>query len=213
MSSSHHHYTGAVRVSYDARGIYLLACPTGTIFQSFVEVLKALPYGLTYNIDCDRVTLYTKNLHPKFNDPALGLRMMFHEFFRGEIRFFDDCGRRICAYHVQGNLARVRSLQSVTHYGRRPRHDYPRYRPETFRKAPVAYTGGGGGGYGFVGLAVTQELKANHHLRLDDEYEEFQVTARMRNLPDMHLWDYPQRSDWNDRSWKRHRRQQWKEQR
>lgn len=212
MSSKHHHYTGAVRVSYDARGIYQLACPTGTVFASFFEAQKTLPYGLEFDLERDRITLHTKNLNPKVDDPAFERQMMFHKYFSGEIRFFDDCGRRISAYHVQENILRVRRALPISYCGRRPRHDYPRYRPETFRKAPVAYTGyGGGGSYGFVGEAVTQEIKANQNLRLDEEFGEFKVTGRMRKLPDMNLWDYKRRNDWRHRSWKRHRGTQWKD--
>lgn len=80
-----------------------------------------------------------------------------------------------------------------------------------FRKGPVPYTRCRRGGYGYFRYPGTiQEIKRNR-FDLQDEYvKEYKIKIRRRrsNIPT--AWDDITRSEYNNRSWKRHRKHQWK---
>ena len=79
-----------------------------------------------------------------------------------------------------------------------------------FRQTPVPHVHGWRGGGGFLRYPKTTQEK-----RWADAWKDQGVKARARrnrrNLPD--AWDDICRSDCSHRSWKRHRRYQWKEKR
>jgi hypothetical protein len=239
MSKGHHHYKRAVSISYDARGVYMLKCPTGTWFPSFEAVFGEFyryshhegtgysrwGFGCTrmsngdYDFDLvrDRVMLRTRNLHPSLADPAFRARSL-HGVFADEIVFRDDCGRRISAYHVLANLSRICDESEVerpkvrVHRGRQY---YERYRDADFRKAPVGCTGRRRRyNWDRSRPAVTREIAENEFLAYDEDMEDLDIKIRSnrcsRKLAEHRNWDYPRRSDWRDRNWKRHRDHQWK---
>lgn len=240
MSKGHHNYKGAVSISYDAHGVYLLKCPTGTLFSSFEELFKEFDYHFAvregefcywgrrsssqkshgayqFDLDRDRILLKARNLHPKMKDPNGRVRLLCDEFC-GEIVFRDDCGRKISAYHVRENFIRVRLEMDAS----RPRYYSWRgivrnreYREDQFRKDPVPCTGKRRRyKWDNTRPPVFREIAGNAFVALDEDCLDHDVRVRVgrsRRRLESHLkWDYSMRDDWRDRSWKRHRENQWK---
>lgn len=90
---------------------------------------------------------------------------------------------------------------------------YPYNKPYSFRDGPVYGVHCMRGGWGYHRhLRTTQERRENSFIKHDVDAKEYGVKARGRrcghNLPDS--WDDYGRSDWGHRSWKRHRKHQWK---
>jgi hypothetical protein len=137
------------------------------------------------------------------------------ERFHGEIRFFDVCGFRISSRDVEANLKRCRDERASRKPARR--HDRARrwkWDAGTFRRGPVPLTGYGRGGNAFVGPAIFREQKDSDFLRFDEDCLEHGVRPRgwrRAYLPAHLWWDNWSREQWRDRSWKRHRRNQWKD--
>lgn len=240
MSRGHFNYQGAVSITYDARGAYLLNHPTGTVFPSFEAAFKGLGYVFTfhkgahyrrwplhlgfmsngdYDFDMDRnqVMLRAANLHPKMKDPDRRKRP-FYDFFYGEVVFRDDCGRKISAYHVLENFARIRrqidaareryrTWRGVVHFND--------YRESDYRIRPVPGTGKRKRyNWDSVRPPVSREIADNAALAFDEDCVEYGIrfrhSRRSRMLEEHLSWDYSMRSDWRIRNWKRHRSHQWK---
>jgi hypothetical protein len=211
MSKGHANYSDEVRISYDALGVYVLKFPSGTRFKSFREMLGA--FDLSFDHDKDRVWLSERNLEPKRCTFSDGLPFVRHERFHGEIRFFDVCSLRISSRDVEANLARFRKESAA---GREP--VFPRrwrWDSATFRRGPVPHTGyRGGRGGSFKGPAIFRELKDMDFMRFDVDCLEHGLRPRgwrQSYLPDDLWWDNWYRDQGEDRTWKRHRRRQWKE--
>jgi len=90
---------------------------------------------------------------------------------------------------------------------------YPYNRPYTFRDGPVYGVRCIRGGWGYHRrLSTTQERRENSFIKHDVDAKKHGVKARGRrcghNLPNN--WDDLGRSDYGHRSWKRHRKHQWK---
>ena len=75
--------------------------------------------------------------------------------------------------------------------------------PFEYRHDPVPYTGGGYNYNYFRRMRTTQELR---YLCDEDHYK--YSRKRRKNLPNS--WDDLYRKDYDDKSWKRHRRTQYK---
>ncbi|NTF17896.1 hypothetical protein G6L37_05735 [Agrobacterium rubi] len=238
MSQGHHHYKGAVRVSYETNGVYLLKHPTGTIFPSFEDVIEKFGYLFTFhegshyrrwprhlgfmsNGDYDfdiagnAVMLRAKNLK---KPDTCGRPRLLCDYFYGEIVFRDDCGRKISAYHVLENFSRVRrqiDASRSTHRTWRGIVHFDDYREQDFRKRPVPCTGKRKRYNWDSGRPpVSREIADNASLAFDEDCVEhgirFRGSRRTRMLEEHLSWDYSMRSDWRIRNWKRHRGHQWK---
>lgn len=90
---------------------------------------------------------------------------------------------------------------------------YPYHRSYVFRDGPVGGIHCMRGGWGYHRrLRTTQEHRENSFIKHDVDAKEYGVKARGRrsghNLPNS--WDDYGRSDWSHRTWKRHRKHQWK---
>lgn len=226
MSTGHANYTGEVRVSYDAEGVYVLKYPSGTRFRNFGAMLDAFvfhfgwrgPYGeFAFDLEHDRVWLTARNTRQTVREYPDGRKFVFHERFRGEIRFFDVCGLRISAKDVEANLLRCRGEweESRAHGERDTLSRRWCWNQETFRRGPVPLTGSHGGwGGAFKGPSIFREQKETDFMRFDEDCREYGVRPRawrVSHLPDGLWWDNWSREQWRDRSWKRHRRHQWKD--
>lgn len=240
MSRGHHHYKGAVSITYEARGVYMLKHPTGTVFSSFEAVLKEFGYLFTfhegahyrrgssgsgfmsngdYHFDLARnmVMLRGRNLHPLMKVPDSRVRLLCDHFY-GEIVFRDDCGRKIGAYHVRENLSRIRrqiDASRVNHRVWRGVVHFDDYRAEDFRQRPVPRTGKRKRYNWDSGRPpVSREIADNAALAFDEDCIEYGIRirgSRRTRMLEEHLgWDYSMRSDWRIRNWKRHRDHQWK---
>lgn len=237
MSKGHHNYQGAVSISYEARGVYLLKCPTGAIFPSFEAVLDKFGYHFSfyegahrrgwssgfmsngdYHFDMDRnmVMLRASNLHPKVKDPESRVRALCATFY-GEIAFRDDCGRKISAYHVFANFSRIHRERILKPSRRiwRGKVFFDDYRGEDFRKGAVPRTGKRRRyNWDRERPPVSREIADNAFVAHDEDCAEFGIrfraNRRTRGLEDHLRWDYSQRTDWRIRNWKRHREHQWK---
>lgn len=239
MSQRHHHYKGAVSISYEARGVYLLKSPTGTIFPSFEAVLDGFGYRFSFyegahyrnwphrsgfmsngdyhfDLDNNMVTLRAKNLDPRIKDPS-GWRSL-RDFFYGEVVFRDDCGRKISAYHVLENFSRIHREEiskRTGHFTWRGRVHFDRYREEDYRNGPVPRTGKRRRyNWDRERPPVSREIAENEFLAYDEDCVEhgirIRANRRTRGLEEHIRWDYSQRLDWRNRNWKRHRGHQWK---
>jgi hypothetical protein len=212
MSKGHASYSDEVRVSYDALGVYVLKHPPGTRFRSFREVFAA--FDLSFDDRRERISFSEKNLKPSTVLLSDGRSFVRHQHFHGEIRFFDVCGLHISFRDVAANLARCRRERSMERkadvFSRRWRWD-----PATFRRGPVPMTGyRGGRGGGFKGPAVFREQSDMDFMRFDEDCLERGLRPRgwrRAYLPDDLWWDNWHRDQGEDRSWKRHRRRQWKD--
>jgi hypothetical protein len=240
MSKGHHHYKGAVSISYEARGVYLLKCPTGSVFPSFEAVLDGFGYRFSfhegahcrrwphspgfmsnsdYHFDLDRnmVSLRAPNLDPRMKDSNGRIRLLCDHFY-GEIVFRDDCGRKISAYHVLANFSRIHREEiskRPTHFTWRGKVHFDRHREDDFRQGPVPRTGKRRRyNWDRERPRVSREIAENEFLACDEDCAEygirFRATRRTRSLEEHLRWDYSQRSDWRNRNWKRHRCHQWK---
>lgn len=224
MSRGHANYAGEVRVSYDACGVYVLNYPTGTRFKDFRDLLGAYdPFGcgdrfrcFEFNHGSDRVWLSATNLKPTEHVLSDGRTFLRNTHFRGEVRFFDVCDVRISSTDVERNLIRCRNEASADQaafenaYTRRWR-----WNPAIFRRGPVPLTGyRGGRGGAFRGPAIFREQKDSGFMRFDEDCLEHGLRPRAWRssyLPDDLWWDNWRSDQWRDRSWKRHRRHQWKD--
>jgi len=239
MSRGHHHYKGAVSISYDARGVYLLKHPTGHIFPSFEAVLKEFyrftfhegahfrrwPHGSgfmsngEYHFDLGRnaVMLRAENLHPRMKDPSSRLSLLCGHFY-GEIVFRDDCGRKISAYHVLENFSRIHR-EAIAGCSRqfvwRGVVHFLDHREDDYRRCPVPGTGKRKRyKWDSTRPPVSREIADNAALAHDEDCIEhgirFRASRRTRMLEEHLSWDYSMRDDWRNRNWKRHRDHQWK---
>lgn len=239
MSQGHHNYQGAVSIFYEARGVYLLKCPTGAIFPSFEAVLSTFGHHFSFyegayrrgwshssgfmsngdfHFDMDRnmVMLRAFNLHPKVKDPESRVRLLCATFY-GEIVFRDDCGRKISAYHVLANFSRIRREKNSkpSHRVWRGKVFFNDYNDDEFRKGPVPRTGKRRRyNWDRERPPVSRQIADNAFLAYDEDCVEFGIGYRRsrqtRSLEDHIRWDYSMRRDWRNRNWKRHRDHQWK---
>lgn len=225
MSRGHANYTGEVRVSYDACGVYVLQYPSGSTFRSFEHLLAAFDpqfglngrvRGFDFNHDSDSVRLTAVNLKPTIRTALDGTTWRRNVVFHGEVRILDECGVRISSRHVEENFLRCRR-EKAKEIDAHERAYTCRWRwdPSTFRRGPVPLTGyRGGRGGAFRGPAIFREQKDSDFMRFDEDCLEHGLRPRAwrrSHLPDDLWWDNWNSEQWRDRSWKRHRRRQWKE--
>lgn len=212
MSTGHAYYPDEIRISYDALGVYFLKYPSGTRFKSFNEMLGAL--DLSFDHDNDRVSLRERNLKPVTVERPGGRSFVRLAYFHGEVRFYDVCGLRINSKDVEANLSRCLAERTARQRGVSCRLRWY-WDPTSFRRGPVPMTGyRGGRGGSFKGPAIFREQKDTDFMRYDEDCVVHGLRPRARrrsHLPDHLWWDNWCRDQGEDRTWKRHRRKQWKD--
>ena len=82
-----------------------------------------------------------------------------------------------------------------------------------FRNSPIPYTGKRGGWKVYRTMHTTPEHRENDFLNYDEDALEYNIKARpsRRKYALPTSWDDSVRSDYNCKSWKKHRKHQWKE--
>lgn len=123
----------------------------------------------------------------------------------------DEAGGVITSDDLYAAWCEVRPLSKWI----RSRYARAEFSERHFRTLPVPHTRCyRGGGYSFSRRPKTLQERAQAEAH-DEELREYGIRVRPRrnkaNLPNS--WDDVGRTDWDDRSWKRHRKTQWKEKR
>lgn len=176
--------------------------PTSPAEARPASVAVRLPCGTRATFPSIRKALLAVG-HPPLCAASDGFRVQRGGFFgspSGFMEFRDVYGDLISAHTIVEEACRIEKERDY-------RRLFRRKSPFTYRSGPVPSTGRRSGGSWFRSIGTTQERRDAAACKADGLSGLVRGSRNVRNLPN--AWDDIPRS--SERSWKRHRRTQWKQ--